>query len=151
MTTKSILSTSQLPGGGELMAPRDRYHTVRFSPSSSPPVILTAESQATYWIQWGKEIFTLIIHSVRQHLICLGGAEREAAAMRPAGEKMQSSNGNEPLSLNSFRQSHSLLLCPHPLSAAPTSIFIQFHSGRLVIAFLGPFLPLSQSLNLPAH
>lgn len=77
------------------------------------------------------------------HLISLSATVSETTSMHTAGEKMQSSNGNEPLSLNYLILcffAPSVLLFVSPLFFSPhLHLCLLIHSGPLVIAFLCRF------------
>lgn len=94
----------------------------------------------------GKEILTLIIHSVRgcisSRSVPPGGRPRRCVRQV---RKMQCRDGNEPLSLN-----HLILLFVSPLFCSPLHLFFPIRA-RLATAVLCRFSSLSHILSLPTR
>lgn len=124
--------------GGELKARHPRVSLIQTTNLSDSQIIGNLLDSVE------KEIFTLIIHSVRG---CISSPlcykkKSETTLVHRAGDKMQCLNGNEPLSLYylilCFLAS-SLLLFVSPIFFPPLSLHLHTHSGWLVIAILCHF------------
>lgn len=114
--------------GGELKARHPRVSLIQTTNLSDSQIIGNLLDSVE------KEIFTLIIHSVRGCIsspLCYKKKKSETTLVHRAGDKMQCLNGNEPLSL------YYLILC--------------FLASSLLL-FVSPiffFPPLSASIFIP--